>query len=82
MLGVQSIRKQLYTTEWWAIPIKGGRGLHGVYVGGLSPKEVQRRLSETYTGSDAVKVDRTEIHLGTYVLDAETFIAYATKLAN
>lgn len=82
MLGVKSIKKQLYTTEWWALPVKGGKALHGVYMGGLSPKEVQRRLSETYVGNQAVCLDRTEIHLDTYVLPAETFVTYATKLAN
>lgn len=80
MLGPKYIKKQLYTTEWWALPEKGGSALHGVFVGGLSPKEVQRRLSETYVGRESVRVDKTELHLDSYSIDTETFITYATKL--
>lgn len=79
MLATTWVRKQIPTTEWTAIPYRGGNPISGTFVGSLSPAQVQKQLDEI-SGHRAYQLDRTEIKVHAYRMPAQTFITYAEEI--
>lgn len=76
MLATTWVRKQIPTTEWTAIPYKGGNLISGIFVGSLSPAQVQKQIDEIY-GFKKYQLDQTEIKVHVYRMPAQTFITYS-----
>lgn len=79
MLGNSLVRKQIPTTEWKAIPARGGKPVFGTFVGSLSPAQVQKQLDEIM-GRRALQLDQTQIQVHVYRMPAQTFITYAEQI--
>lgn len=79
MLATTWVRKQIPTTEWTAIPSRGGKPISGTFVGSLSPSQVQKQLDEIM-GYRAFQLDQTKIQVHVYRMPAQTFIAYADQI--
>lgn len=79
MLATTWVRKQIPTTEWTAIPYRGGNRISGTFVGSLSPAQVQKQLDEIY-GPKKYQIDQTEIKVHVYRMPARTFITYAEQI--
>lgn len=79
MLSTNWVRKQIPTTEWTAIPYRGGKPISGVFVGNLSPAQVQKQLDEIM-GRRVYQLDQTSIQVHVYRMPAQTFITYAEQI--
>lgn len=79
MLATTWVRKQIPTTEWTAIPARGGKPISGTFVGSLSPAQVQNQLDEIM-GNRAFQLDQTKIQVHVYRMPAQTFITYADQI--
>jgi hypothetical protein len=79
MLATTMVRKQISTTEWTAVPYRGGKPISGTFVGSLSPTEVQKQLDEIM-GRRAYQLDQTHIQVHVYRMPAQTFITYAEQI--
>ncbi len=79
MLATTWVRKQIPTTEWTAIPFKGGKRISGTFVGSLSPAQVQKQLDEI-RGIREYQVEQTDIQVHVYRMPAQTFITYAEQI--
>lgn len=79
MLATTWVRKQIPTTEWTAIPLKGGKIISGTFVGSLSPSQVQKQIDEIM-GFRAYQLDQTNIQVHVYRMPAQTFITYAEQI--
>lgn len=79
MLATSWVRKQIPTTEWTAIPYRGGKPISGTFVGSLSPAQVQKQLDEIM-GNRAYQLDQTKIQVHVYRMPAQTFITYAEQI--
>jgi hypothetical protein len=79
MLATTWVRKQIPTTEWTAIPRRGGKPISGTFVGSLSPAQVQKQLDEIM-GYRAFQLDQTKIQVHVYRMPAQTFITYADQI--
>lgn len=79
MLATTWVRKQIPTTDWTAIPCRGGKPISGTFVGSLSPSQVQKQLDEIM-GHGAFQLDQTNIQVHVYRMPAQTFITYAEQI--
>lgn len=79
MLATTWVRKQIPTTEWTAIPARGGKPVSGIFVGSLSPAQVRKQLDEIM-GSGVFQLEQTKIQVHVYRMPAQTFITYANQI--
>lgn len=79
MLATTWVRKQIPTTEWTAIPCRGGKPISGSFVGSLSPAQIQKQLDEIM-GHRAFQLDQSNIQVHVYRMPAQTFITYADQI--
>lgn len=79
MVATTWVRKQIPTTEWTAIPVRGGKSVSGTFVGSLSPAQVRKQLDEIM-GSRVFQLEQTKIHVHVYRMPAQTFITYADQI--
>lgn len=79
MLATLWVRKQIPTTDWTALPLKGGKPISGTFVGSLSPAQVQKQLDEIM-GYRAYQLDQTKIQVHVYRMPAQTYIGYAEQI--